>query len=421
MRDDFSSTTRDLIAKRSGYICAYPGCKRMTVAGSEDRKSGLTMIGVAAHITAASDKGPRYDSIMNRDERMSEANGIWTCQNHGKFIDDNPSRCSVVELRRWKALHEKWVLDRVRGGMHVFNRGINRLIFNNLGKFKAETAISFSRNNIIVGGNESGKTSICQTLSAFSGGEGWRKFDQRFDFSKRAAERTYIELKQQTDEITTDIKLSPQAESSPGEEQENSWQRVHIEVNGCPAPDWPKSLCRVLHFDEQLSNACRSDQDDAFANALRYLANILGTDEDLIWDSLREEIFATSFFGSRFRRVGYRKIEVLVPDGRKFFLPHWCLSESEQKIAFLDIALKLVPSASRSESWIYIFDTGFFQSLDLSRKIYLFKKIMELEYNNVQTLFCLHSVEDAEVLKDVQLDRWVNAQCFDGITLHSFI
>ncbi|MEK9817519.1 MAG: hypothetical protein VW447_10510, partial [Limnobacter sp.] len=112
-RDDFLPATKDLIAKRSGYVCAYPGCRRMTIAGSDDRKSGLTMTGVAAHITAASKHGPRYDTNMSPEERRSETNGIWTCQIHGKFIDDNPSRCSTDEIRRWKAQHEKWVFYRV--------------------------------------------------------------------------------------------------------------------------------------------------------------------------------------------------------------------------------------------------------------------------------------------------------------------
>ena len=110
-RDDFSSATREMLAKRSGYICAYPACKRMTVAGSDDRRSGITMTGVAAHITAASRKGPRYDPAMSHDERSSESNGIWTCQIHGKFIDDNPSKCTTEELRRWKSQHEKWVFE----------------------------------------------------------------------------------------------------------------------------------------------------------------------------------------------------------------------------------------------------------------------------------------------------------------------
>ncbi len=123
-RDGFPDATKDLIAKRSGYICAFPGCRRMTIAGSDDRKSGLTMTGVAAHITAAARGGPRYDADMRHDERSSERNGIWTCQTHGKLIDDSPSEYSVAELRRWKAQHEQWVFDRVRSGTAKIQHGV---------------------------------------------------------------------------------------------------------------------------------------------------------------------------------------------------------------------------------------------------------------------------------------------------------
>lgn len=420
-RDDFSPATKDLLAKRSGYVCAYPGCRRMTVAGSDDRKSGLTMTGVAAHITAASKKGPRYEVDMSPDERASETNGIWTCQIHGKFIDDNPSKCSVVELRRWKAQHEKWVFDRVESGAELFDRGVCRLSFGNVGTFSTEFTISVGRNNILVGLNESGKTSFCQILSAFSGGDHWKKFNQRFDFSKRATSRTYIEVCQQSNHTRTTIRLSPQIISSSRKKTENSRQRIHVEVNGCPSPDWPRSMFRVLHFENQLYRVHHSDPKDTFVKALRYLANVLGTDEELVWDSLREELFASSTFGNRFKRTGHRKLEILVPDGRTFFLPHESLSFTEQQMAFLDVALKLASCSSKSENWIYIFDTAFFQRLDQITKASLFKKLTEHENSNVQTLFCLNSAEDAEVLKDVQSDKWVNAEHFGDLTLHSFL
>jgi hypothetical protein len=90
-------------------------------------------------------------------------------------------------------------------------------------------------------------------------------------------------------------------------------------------------------------------------------------------------------------------------------------------MAFLDIALKLVSCTSRNENWIYIFDTAFFQRLDQRRKSAVFKKLTESESSNVQTLFCLNSVEDADLLKDIQSDKWVNAEHFGGLTLHSFL
>lgn len=420
-RDDFSPSTRELLAKRSGYICAYPGCKRMTVAGSDDRKSGLTMTGVAAHITAASKKGPRYDPDMSAEERAGETNGIWTCQIHGKFIDDNPSKCSVDELRRWKAQHEKWVFGRVESGVELFNRGVCRLSFGNVGVFSGDFAIPFGRNNVLVGVKESGKTTFCQILSAFSGGDHWKQFNDRFSFSKQSASHAHIQLSHQSDNTTTAIRLSPQVLSGGRRKADNARQRINIEINGCPSPDWPRSLLRVLYFDTQLYHMHYSEPKDTFVKALRYLANVLGTDEDLVWDSLREELFVSSIFGNRFRRTGHRKVEILVPNRRAFFLPHGGLSFTEQQMAFLDIALKLASCSSRNENWIYVFDTTFFQRLDQQRKSFVFKKLTELGRSNVQTLFCLNSIEDAEVLKDIESDKWVNAEHFGDLTLHSFL
>jgi hypothetical protein len=83
-RDDFREPTLRLLAQRAGYICAYPDCRQLTIGPSVDRKSGLTMVGVGAHITAAAPGGPRYDGSLTAEERAGEANGIWMCQLHGK-------------------------------------------------------------------------------------------------------------------------------------------------------------------------------------------------------------------------------------------------------------------------------------------------------------------------------------------------
>lgn len=420
-RDNFSPVTRDKIAKRSGYICAYPDCRRMTVAGSDDRKTGITMTGVAAHITAAARNGPRFDAGMSKAERKSEANGIWTCQIHGKFIDDNSSKCSVDEVRRWKEQHEKWVFDRVESGGELFNKGVYRVGFKSVGVFPGEFKIPFGRNNVLVGSNESGKSTFCQIISAFSGGDHWSRFSKRFNFSGRAKERAHIELSHLSDHKATRVRISPQTMATGSKKATNSRVRLHVEIDGNPSPDWPRSLFRVLHFDAQLYRVRASDPKDSFVKALRYLADILGVDEDFVWDSLREELFASSVLGNRFRRIGHRNVSVLVPDGRDFYVPHAALSSTEQQMAYLDIALRLTSCTSGSEGWIYILDTGFFQRFDKSRKLALFETLCELGSRNVQTLFCLHSVEDAELLKQIQSDKWVNAERFGQLTLHSFL
>ena len=105
-RDDFSLKTKELLAKRVGYRCSNPTCRKLT-CGANDDPSNFTNIGVAAHICAAAEGGPRYDQTMSSDERKSYENGIWLCQSCSKLIDSNASRYPVDKLRRWKSNAEE--------------------------------------------------------------------------------------------------------------------------------------------------------------------------------------------------------------------------------------------------------------------------------------------------------------------------
>lgn len=394
----------------------------MTVAVSEDRKSGLTMTGVAAHITAAASGGPRYDPEMSSDERASERNGMWTCQIHGKLIDDNPSRCTVEELRRWKSQHESWVFGRVANGKDALIRGVHRVTMANVGPFKEECSLALGRNNILVGLNDTGKTSFCQILAAFSGGVHWHDFEKRFALRDKAAERAYIEVASQgAERATTTVRLSPQILASGKYGACKARPSIHVHVNGNPSPDWPRSAFRVMYFEDQLYGGHYKEPKDTFVKAMKYLARVLDTDEELIWDAMREELFTSSLFGYRMRRVGRRKAEILVPDGRNFFLPHAGLSFTEQQMAFLEMAIRLVSCTSANENWLYIFDSRFFSRLDVERKAELFRKLSVQKQQNVQTLFCLHSKEDAEILKNVRSEQWIGGEHIGGLTLHSFM
>jgi hypothetical protein len=78
MRDDFSLDIKDLLAKRVGMRCSNPNCRRVTSGPQEDPRKSIN-IGVAAHITAAAPKGPRFDKNLTAEERRSPDNGIWLC------------------------------------------------------------------------------------------------------------------------------------------------------------------------------------------------------------------------------------------------------------------------------------------------------------------------------------------------------
>src|SRR5579871_1727431 len=57
MRDDFSEEVKRTLAARVNYFCSNPDCRAQTTGPQVDPSKVLN-VGVAAHITAASDGGP---------------------------------------------------------------------------------------------------------------------------------------------------------------------------------------------------------------------------------------------------------------------------------------------------------------------------------------------------------------------------
>ncbi len=112
-RDEFTSSTKDLLANRVGRRCSNPNCRKLT-CGANDNPSKITNIGVAAHICAAAEGGPRFDSNMTSEERKAFDNGIWLCQNCAKLIDSDSIR------RRLKIAEREMAYTKYDNGYDVF-------------------------------------------------------------------------------------------------------------------------------------------------------------------------------------------------------------------------------------------------------------------------------------------------------------
>jgi hypothetical protein len=106
---DFTEATIAVLAKRVGYLCSRASCRRPTV-GPHSSDSKATLVGEAAHISAASTGGPRFDPSMTDEERRLPDNGIWLCANCATEIDKDPARFPVSLLRQWKADAEEEAL-----------------------------------------------------------------------------------------------------------------------------------------------------------------------------------------------------------------------------------------------------------------------------------------------------------------------
>lgn len=109
MRDDFTLKTKEILAKRVAYLCSNPKCLRTTV-GPSSNPAKVDNVGVAAHITAAAENGPRYDRSLTSEERRSITNGIWLCRICDKLVDGDDEQYTTLVLQSWKQMAE----DRVR-------------------------------------------------------------------------------------------------------------------------------------------------------------------------------------------------------------------------------------------------------------------------------------------------------------------
>ena len=100
-RDDFPERTKETVAKRVGMRCSNPSCRKLTSGPREDPNKAVS-IGVAAHITAAAPRGPRYDVFISPAVRTSIKNAIWLCQNCAKLVDSDAIHYSTEMLQGWK-------------------------------------------------------------------------------------------------------------------------------------------------------------------------------------------------------------------------------------------------------------------------------------------------------------------------------
>jgi hypothetical protein len=68
MRDDFTEEVKRILAARVGNACSNPDCRALTSGPQSDSAKALN-VGVAAHITAASEGGQRYNPALSSEER----------------------------------------------------------------------------------------------------------------------------------------------------------------------------------------------------------------------------------------------------------------------------------------------------------------------------------------------------------------
>ena len=116
-----------MLAQRAAGRCSNPGCGKVTSGPGLDPGRAVN-VGVAAHITAASPGGPRYDPALSSAERSSAAKGVWLCQTCAKLVDSDVTRYNAGVLRQWKAKAEGQAAAMLEAGTGPGPQGVELAI-----------------------------------------------------------------------------------------------------------------------------------------------------------------------------------------------------------------------------------------------------------------------------------------------------
>jgi hypothetical protein len=112
MSPKFSKTTKDILGRRSAFLCSNPDC-RTTTSGPTVDPSKAVNLGEAAHIYGAYPDAARYRSDMTDGARAEITNGIWLCRNCHKLVDNDADAYPAEVLFQWRRGQERHVAELV--------------------------------------------------------------------------------------------------------------------------------------------------------------------------------------------------------------------------------------------------------------------------------------------------------------------
>lgn len=163
LRTEFNDSTKDIIARRAGFKCSFPGCNKTLVGPGVENDKYIT-IGECAHIFSAVPKGPRTDGGLTAAELKRPENGIYLCRNHHKIVDikakDNKYTSDL--LTRYKSRHEFLISAELGEYTYPLN-WINHLKIEGT-VFKKPIELNLGKVTLLTGNNGTGKSTIIEIM-----------------------------------------------------------------------------------------------------------------------------------------------------------------------------------------------------------------------------------------------------------------
>ncbi|PEC09882.1 hypothetical protein [Bacillus toyonensis] len=365
-RDEFSASVKKKLASRAGYVCSFPACDELTI-GPASNEQGTVMTGEAAHITAASPNGPRYDPMMSPIERKSVSNGIWMCKKHARVIDVDKTQYTVPELKKWKESHETKIKYQQQG--IKINKGfLTKIKISNIARIHGEENVDLGKNTLLFGNMSTGKSIICELIAGLEKNQLLWRWKQ-----KRNVGNTYAEIEIFDGEITSFMVNVYEKQI-----------RYYVNSNEYPLINPTYSvvyLNETFRYNSEASKPFIEQYADYFNLTVNDMLNVINLKGDIGIKLVSDYYFKDN--------------DLLVREypSQTNALDYKALSSSEKQRINIEIGSKVAHVLSNSKPTILIIEHDSFSSFDKSNRETLFTTInnSKLPY---QTLLTVYSYDD---------------------------
>jgi energy-coupling factor transporter ATP-binding protein EcfA2 len=363
-RVEFDDKIKDIIARRAGYKCSFPGCNK-TLIGPGVQNNEYITIGECAHIFSAVPEGPRTDGGLSEEELRRPENGIYLCRNHHKIVDSKAKDNKYASdlLTRYKNRHEFLISAELGEYTYPLN-WINHLKIEGT-IFLKPIEINLGKVTLLTGENGTGKSTIVEIIASI--------FEQRI----------YPRWNKPSINFSTEVKLDNPVLSKFTALIDNN--QLFYSTNKVQQPFVPYDFF-VLYLNESI----RSKTDD-----LKNIADCFGL----------ERSFVKSMLNTSGIKHGLRTKKMVIEETRKKPYPvdnlnvdvgNWwpqsfkSCSATEQSSIILDIAISFATEISKFKSVLLLIDwspTYWFD--DLNIKKYL--EFLQSSQAHFQTIFVSHN------------------------------
>ncbi|WP_338769540.1 ATP-binding cassette domain-containing protein [Bernardetia sp. ABR2-2B] len=386
-RDDFNADTKNRLAKRAGYQCSI--CKKLTISASEESNKSVNSTGVAAHISGASDgRGSRrYDPQISHEERKSIENGIWLCSEHANYIDRDEFKYSTEKLLSIKKEHEKQISLK-HEGLDIKNGSLYEIEVNNICLFNSNIKIRLKKNNVFIGNNGTGKSTLCQIISSLENS----KYLNLIKL-KSKGQNGYFKLK------------FIKSVSSKYRVIVNSNSRIEYEVDEVETPILDSPV-KTLYLEEKFMAYVNNSYDFKSITTAKKISKFFNLKKSELISLLYSIRNKRKYFIHDLEITNSKELEFKIKNSAPF-LPLANLSGGESVKVCLEIILQLAIYFSKFRPTILLIEKGVIHSLDTDGIKYLMKIIVEENFL-FQFIFVDYDKEMDYIYPDMNVLKFIN-------------